>query len=84
MGFLSFYSDWAVKLSPNEKSPGVLTAWLWSRSMLNFAAFPTGIVMVWVVPVGSGSHFPVPGVPSGLIWLLMENVYFVFVFSVNM
>ncbi len=51
---------------------------------MNFAAFPTGIVMVWVVPVGSGSHFPVPGEPSGLIWLLMENVYFVFAFSVNM
>ncbi len=25
MGFWSFYTDWAVKLNPNEKSPGVLT-----------------------------------------------------------
>ena len=76
--------DWAVNFNPKEKSPGVLTVWSWIRSMLNFAAFPTGKVMVWVVPVGSGIHFPVPGVPSGLIWLLMEKVYFVFAFSVNM
>ncbi len=25
MGFWSFYTDWAVKRNPNEKSPGVLT-----------------------------------------------------------
>ncbi len=26
MGCWSFYTDWAVKLNPNEKSPGVFTA----------------------------------------------------------